>query len=132
MKPGPMGPGGKMTGADDCKWMDGGFFVQCSMSATSPMGKISGLGVMGYDAAKKAYTWNGFNSMGENESATGTFDGKTWTYTNEHPMGGKNVKGRYTIVAQAPDSYTFKFETSEDGATWAPMMEGKVTKVAGK
>ena len=132
MKPGPMGPGGKMSGNDKCKWMADGFFVTCNMAGTSPMGKMSGLGVMGYDSARKAYTWNGFNSMGENESAAGTVDGKTWTYTNESVMGGKNVKGRYTIVELSPDSYTFKLETSEDGKSWAPMMEGKATRVAAK
>ena len=26
LKPGPMGPGGKMTMSEDTKWMDGGFF----------------------------------------------------------------------------------------------------------
>src|SRR6185369_10853252 len=29
MKPGPMGPGGKMTTTDDCEWFEGHFSVVC-------------------------------------------------------------------------------------------------------
>ncbi len=130
IKPGAMGPGGKMTGEDDCHWI-GGFFVACHSTSAGPMGKVTGLGVMGYDAAGKTYTWNGFNSWGENEHATGSVDGKTWTYTSESVMNGKPMKARYTIVEGGPDGYTFKFEGSQDGgATWLTIMEGKVTRAA--
>ena len=128
VKPGPWGPGGKMTGDSHCTWMDGGYFVVCRENATGSMGKIQGLGIMGWDASSKQYTWNGFNSMGENERATGTLEGKTWTYVNESMMGGKTVKGRYTMTEMSPTSYGFKFEMSEDGKTWSSMMDGKVTK----
>jgi hypothetical protein len=128
MKPSPWGPGGKMSGDDKCAWMDGGFFVVCHSEGNGPMGKMRGLGVQGYDAAAKKYTWNGFNSMGENERATGTVAGNTWTYTNESMMGGKPIKGRFVIVEKSPTSYDFKFESSEDGTTWGTVMEGKVTK----
>jgi hypothetical protein len=132
MKAGPWGAGGKMTGSEHCSWMPGGFFVLCHEEGTSPMGNVKGIAVSGYDPVAKAYTWNGFNSMGENENAAGSFDGKTWTYTNESMMGGKMIKGRYTIAASSPTSYDFKLETSEDGKTWGVMMEGKVTKKAAK
>ncbi|HTO88330.1 MAG TPA: DUF1579 family protein [Thermoanaerobaculia bacterium] len=130
MKPGPWGAGGKMTGESHCAWMGGGFFLVCHDQASGAMGKMQGLGVMGYDAVAKAYTWNGFNSAGENERATGSVDGKTWTYTNESMMNGKMIKGRYTMVEKSPTSYDFKMETSEDGKTWTQMMEGKVTRKA--
>jgi len=128
MKPGPWGPGGKMSGEDKCSWMEGGFFVVCHSEGSGAMGKMHGIGVMGYDAARKAYTWNGFNSMGENERADGSVSGTTWTYTSDTMMGGQPGKGRYTIVAMSPKSYEFKAESSADGKTWTMMMEGKVTK----
>jgi hypothetical protein len=130
MKPGPWGAGGKMTGTSHCSWMQGNYFVVCNESASGAMGAMHGLGVLGYDTATKMYTYNGFNSMGENEHASGTRDGKTWTYTNESMMGGKMMKGRYTMTENSPTSYDFKLETSEDGKTWSSMMEGKVTKKA--
>ena len=128
MKDGPWGPGGKMSGEAKCSWMPGEFFVVCHDEGVGPMGKMHGLGVMGYDAAAKAYTWNGFNSVGENEHASGTVEGKTWTYTNESMMGGKPMKGRYTMVEKSPTSYTFKFEGSGDEEAWSTLMEGTVTK----
>jgi Protein of unknown function (DUF1579) len=132
MKPGPWGPGGKMSGDSRCTWMSGDFFVVCHEEAAGSMGKVNGLGVMGYDADGKAYTWNGFNSMGENDRAMGTYDGKTWTYNNESMMNGKPMKGRYVIVETSPTSYDFKMESSEDGKTWTALMEGKVTKKSEK
>ena len=91
LKPGPWGPGGAMSGDDTCSLMPGGFFVVCNSEGSGPLGKMNGLGVMGYDAEKKVYTWNGFNNMGENEQAQGTVSGKVWTYRGENSMGGKDV-----------------------------------------
>ena len=128
MKPGPMGPGGKVTGASKCKWLPGNFFVSCEDSASSPMGQVAGLGVLGYNAAKKAYTWNGFNNMGQAEAASGTVSGKTWTYTGDSDMGGKIYKTRYVMVETSPTVYTFSMDLSEDGKTWTKVMDGTVTK----
>jgi hypothetical protein len=40
--------------------------------------------------------------------------------------------GRYTMSDLAPDSYSFKYEMSEDNKTWNAVMEGKVTRAAAK
>ena len=128
LKPGPWGPGGPVNGDDECSLMQGGFFVVCKSEGSGPMGKMSGIGIMGYDAAKKSYTWNGFNSMGENESAQGTVAGKVWTYNGQNMMGGKALKTRYTMTEASPSSYDFKAESSEDGSNWTTIMEGHVTK----
>ena len=37
MKPGPMGPGGKVSGTDVCEWFEGGFNLVCRSEGTSPM-----------------------------------------------------------------------------------------------
>jgi hypothetical protein len=126
--PGPMGAGGKATGSSKCRWLDGNFFVSCQDESSTPMGKMSGLGVMGYDAAKKVYTWSGFNNMGQAEVATGTVSGKTWTFAGSNDINGKTMKTRYTIVETSPAEYTFRFDASTDGATWTPVIDGKVTK----
>ncbi len=128
MKAGPWGAGGAMSGEDDCQKMPGGFFVVCRSEGSGPMGAMHGLGVLGYDAAEKVYTWNGFNSLGENESAAGRVAGKVWTYTGEHTLGDSSFQTRYTITEGTATSYDFKAETSRDGKTWTPVMEGRVTK----
>ncbi len=43
-------------------------------------------------------------------------------------MGGKTDPVALHIVETSPTSYTFKWETSEDGKTYATIMEGKSTK----
>jgi len=128
LKPGPWGPGGAMSGDDTCSLMPGGFFVVCNSEGSGPLGKMNGLGVMGYDAEKKVYTWNGFNNMGENEKAEGTVSGKVWTYRGENSMGGKKLQTRYTMTEASASSYDFKAESSENGTTWTTIMEGHVTK----
>ena len=46
MKPGPMGPGGKLTGTDRIEWTPGNFFVQRSYQGTSPMGTMQGIEIL--------------------------------------------------------------------------------------
>ncbi len=131
MKPGPMGPGGKVSGTDSWGWMEGNFFlVNHSKFTGAGMGSGSGTAFMGYDTDKKMYTYDEFNSMGETVHSTGTVEGNTWTWLNEAKMGTQMMKGRFTVMIVSPTSYTFKFEVSQDGTAWNTVMEGKETKVA--
>ncbi len=129
MKASPFGPGGKFTSTDDSHML-GDFWVVTHSKGTGPMGPADELATMGYDPKQKAYVYSEFNSLGMHDTATGHVSGKTWTWTNEEDMGGKKVKGKFTITEVSPTSYSFKFDTSQDnGATWSNVMEGKSTKV---
>jgi len=130
MKPGPMGPGGKFTGTETDEWFPGRFFVISHSSMKSPMGEIRGLSVLGYDPEKKVYTYNGFNSMGEREKATGTVTGDTWTYTDESEYQGKPMKIRVLLKELSATSYTFKFDVAMGGEDFQNMMEATATKAA--
>jgi Protein of unknown function (DUF1579) len=130
LKPGPMGPGGKFTGTDRVEWMPGGFFLVSHSQDAGAMGNGSALAVYGYDADKKVYTYDEFNNRGEVVHATGTFDGKVWTWTSEMNMGGNSMKGHFILTETSPTAYTYKFEMSQDGTNWAPVMDGTGTKVA--
>jgi hypothetical protein len=129
-KAGTMGPGGKFTGAERNEWMPGGFFLVSHIEGSSSMGKYTGLAIYGYDAEKKVYTYDEFNSQGENVHATGAFDGKIWTWTSEMTMGGHPMKGRFVLTETSPTADTFKFDVSRDGTNWTPVMEGSGTKAA--
>jgi hypothetical protein len=129
MKPGPMGPGGKMTMTEDMQWMEGGFFVVIhSTWKSAAMGNGSGIAFMGYDPQEKVYTYDEFNSFGEATHSKGTVDGDTWTWTNDMKMGPQTLKGRFTMKILSPTSYTYKFEMSPDGTNWTLVMDGKDTK----
>ena len=128
IKPGSMGPGGKITEYERCEWMEGGFFLLCHTDFKSSMGNGSGMSVMGYSNDDKAYTYREFNSWGEFTDSKGSQDGDTWTWINDEKMGGMTMKARFTMKVTSPTSYTFSFEMSQDGTKWTMVMDGKATK----
>ena len=129
IKPGPMGPGGKLTGTDRIQWMPGGFFVERRFEGKSPAGEMRGLEIMGYDAAKKAYTYNYFDSMGMMGTGTFTISGSTWNATGTGNMGGQILQERCALTFGAGNAtLNVKCEISTDGKTWNPMVEGTATK----
>ena len=130
MKPGPMGPGGKMTGTDRIAWLPGGFFIERRFDGKSPMGDMHGLEIMGYDSVKKAYTYNFFDSMGTMGAGTMTISGNTWNATGAANSSGETMQERCTLTFGAGNTtLTVKCEASMDGGkTFAPFIEGTATK----
>ena len=130
MKPGPMGPGGKLTSNDACEWFEGGFAVICRGDGMTPMGPSKSLGILGYSAEEKVYTYYGVDNsaMSMTSVPRGTLTGDTWTYTDESEMGGQKVKSRVTIKELSPTAYTFMMELQGPDGKWAPLMESKSTK----
>jgi hypothetical protein len=128
IKPGPMGPGGKMVENEKCEWMEGGFFVVCHSDFKGASMSGTGLSLMGYSTDDKAYTYREFNSYGEFEDSKGSLDGDTWTWLGDEKMGGSTIKGRFTMKVTSPTSYNFKYEMSQDGTNWNTVVDGKATK----
>ena len=65
MKPGPMGPGGKMTWTETCEWFSGNFALVCHTDGSGAMGSAKGLIVLTYSMEEKHYVYFTINSMGE-------------------------------------------------------------------
>lgn len=130
MKPSEMGPGGKFSSADSCSWFDGGFAVVCSGEGKSPMGPSKSLGILGYSAEEKVYTYAGVDNspMTMTTIPRGKVQGDTWTYNDESLMGGKKVKTRVVIKELSPTAYTFTMESQAPDGKWATLMESKSTK----
>ena len=128
MKPGLLGPGGKMSGTETCEWFAGGFHLVCRSEGRGAMGEFKGMSILGYNMEEKAYTYHAFDNMGMSESAQGTVAGDTWTWSSDSKMGGKQVKGRFTIKENGAATYSFKWEASVDGAPMATLMEGTAKK----
>jgi hypothetical protein len=128
MKPGPFGPGGAMTWTETCEWFHGGFHVVCHSEGTKPMGEIKGIGILGYDPEAKVYTFYGVDNGGWADFAKGTIQGSSWVYTSELKVAGRTYKSRFTIDPVSAVSQKFVWETSEDGTTWTPIMEGESSK----
>jgi hypothetical protein len=130
MKPGPMGPGGKMIATDTCEWFEGGFAVVCHSTGKSPAGPSKSVGILSYSNEEKVYTYYGVENspMTMTTVSKGKVSGDTWTYEDEPTMGGQRMKTRITIKELSPTAYTFKFEVMGTDGTWTPMMEAKSTK----
>lgn len=128
LKPGPMGPGGKLTENVRYKWMDGNFFIISDASFEGAMGKGTEVAYMGYDTGKMKYTYNAFGSTGEREYALGTVEGNEWTWLADEDVHEQNAKSRYTMKILSPTSYVFEFEFSQDGNSWNVIKDGKATK----
>ena len=128
LKPGPLGPGGRMRLTETCEWFTGGFSVVCHTETLARTGVLKTLTVLTYDQEEKVYRFYEFNSAGWSNSAKGTLDGDTWTFEGESKMGGKLVKSRSTIKLPSPDSGTMKSEMSVDGGPWTLVMELKASR----
>ena len=125
-----MGPGGKITGSDRIQWIASNFALERRFDGKGPMGPISGLEVMSYDSAKKVYTANIVDSAGGIGAATGTNNGSVWTFSGTTSMAGQTMQDRCTLTFGANNA-TLKIacESSADGKSWAPMIEGTATRV---
>lgn len=126
MKPGPMGPGGKMTWTETCGWFTGGYAIMCNTDMKGPMGASKGHAILSYNREEKAYLYFGIDTNGSADTGKGAVQDKVWNWTAEGKMGGKVYKTRYSVTETSNDAYTFKFEMSADGGrTWATTMEGE-------
>jgi uncharacterized protein DUF1579 len=123
-----QGPEGKYTSTIKYEWLAGDFFVVGHSDTMTSMGPNKEMSVMGWDDAKKIYTYHSFDSDGETDEATGTFDADTWSWTTDN-MGGAPIKVRLIIKEVSTTEYTFKMEISQDGTTWTNAIESTATKV---
>lgn len=132
MDPAPgMPQGGTMSSTDKAMWDFGGFFLVTRADFTGGMAGKE-VSYMGYDAQKKQYTYDAYNSMGQTDHATGTVNGKIWTWMSETSMEGKPMKMRGTVTEDSPTQYSMKFESSTDGGkTWSPSFEATAMKQSG-
>ena len=81
-----------------------------------------GHGVHGWDNFAGGFFAYWFDNMGPMPKAgvPARLEGDRYTYTEASPMG----HSRFTY-AWADGGFSFAIERSKDGATWAPMHEGK-------
>ena len=130
MKPGPMGPGGKVTTTDDCQWFEGHYSVICRSEGSTPMGPTKSIGILGYSPEEKVYTYYAVDNSGMTMSSVpkGTVKGDTWTYFDQGTMNGQKYKSRVVIKELSPTSYSFTMDMQGPDGKWVPMMESKNTK----
>ena len=129
-KPGPLGPGGSVTGERTCQMILSGFFLQCRWAEKGAMGESRGLGINGYDPVNKNFPTQTYTDKGSGFSGVVTLTQNTYVFTGKLAVAGKPYQAKATFVL-APDlaSATQKAEISVDGKTWTPWFEEKFAKV---
>jgi hypothetical protein len=131
-KPGGPMPAGKVHTTQSCEWFPGGFFMVCRSKYTGGMGTIEDMSELGYDAASKTYTYHSINNLGEDETATGTVTGDTWTWSFEAQIGPRKVPARYVSTLTSPTSYTSKVQSRGDDGAWTTFLEGSLHKLGSR
>ena len=129
LKPGPLGPGGKITHEFTGQMILGGFFFQGRWREKGVRGERRGFLIDGYDPVNKSFTSSWYMDDGSTVSGVLTISGNTYTWDGRFVLAGKPVLFR-DIFVLAPDrmSWTVKAESSVDGKTWTPLSDGKYTK----
>ena len=87
-----------------------------------------GHGVYGWDAGERCYTMYWFDTMtpgGFVQPARGRFDGSQLVFESSGPPGQGGGRSRYVYDFESDGRTTFRIESSRDGTTWTPMMEGR-------
>ena len=121
---------GPVSSTQRWEWVSGGFFLEGRSDNKSPAGNFKITAILGYDPETKMYTYNAFDSWGEQIVAKGNVNGDTWTWTTETVMKGMTMMTRLTEKEVSKTQYTLKYESSTDnGNTWKSDLESTFTKV---
>jgi len=133
VNPGPMGPGGKMSGTVKSHSDLGGFW-QSGMVRSTMGGKpaMEGMFHMTYDPGPKQYVLLWVDNMGaySHETSTG-WDGDKIVFSGQTAMGGKQMQSRDTFTKNGAASMKHDWEGQMDGATWTPMGSETCKRAAG-
>jgi hypothetical protein len=128
-KPGPLGPGGKVSGVYDGRMILGGFFFEGRATEKGPAGETRGLEIDGYDPVNKNFSYHYYTDDGSAFTGALTVAGNTWTGAAKLVTAGKQYQFKATFVLAADlASASFDGEISVDGKTWTPWFEEKYTK----
>ena len=105
------------TGENEVKWIMGGRFLEMDVDGKSMGQDVEGLGILGYDNAKKEYTNVWIDSMATGMmTATGSYDAEknqlteTGSYTDMMTGQEKTFKGVTTFINK--DNYTYELYTA--------------------
>src|SRR5204862_4453368 len=109
----PGQPPVESTGTDESMWIMGGRYVQEKFSGNFMGQPFTGMGITGYDNAKKQYFGTWIDSMGTGlmlSNGNTTDGGKTWNFktVGTDPMTGKDMPGEMKLTVTDHDHHTME------------------------
>ncbi len=110
----PNTPPKESTGTNHVKWILGNRFLEMDVKGTSMGQPFEGMGIIGYDNAKKEYVNTWIDNMGTGMmNAVGSYDAETKTMTEKgtytDPMSGQQT---FKGVTKFVDADNFSYEMS--------------------
>ena len=121
----PGAPPMTSTGMSENSWILGGRYMQEKASGSFMGQQFSGIGITGYDNAKKMYVGSWIDNMGTGimTSSGSTTDGKVWTFkgSSTDPMSGKDMPSEMKVTVTDKDHHTMEM--------WGPAPDGKMFKM---
>jgi hypothetical protein len=129
-RPGPLGPGGRVTDEWTGRMILNGFFFERRVKGKRPSGDFEFVDIDWYDPNTKSLTYAVYQDNGHVDSGVFAFEGNACIVKSKRTVGGKQYETRGTCAFAADGmSLTYKGEFSPDGKTWTVYFEGKGTKV---
>jgi hypothetical protein len=121
------GPGGvSARGAARSKiaWVLGGHRLYIVYKSVGPGGEFEGRGLLGWDAAEKAYRLDWFDNQGLAQRYTGTFDPEeALVLSGEYSNNGERVRQQLTIKKQAGGKFLLLDESATGDQPPKPTLE---------
>jgi len=128
----PNTPPEESTGTNDVKWILGNRFLEMNVKGTSMSQPFEGMGIIGYDNAKKEYVNTWIDNMGTGMmNAVGSYDAETKTMTEKgtytDPMSGQQTFKGVTKFLDA-DKFTYEMSISTPDGQEMRVMEINYTR----
>ena len=119
---------GRAVGRFRSRVAAGGFFLVVDYTQSKDDAVVfEGHGVYGFDPTTGGYSMWWYDSMGSSPIACvpGRYADGTWTYETESALGHV----RYVYQLRGPGEFTLSIDTTQDGKTWTPFLEGRYRRV---
>jgi hypothetical protein len=129
-KPGPLGPGGKITGEYTGKTILNGFFFEGRETEKGAMGETHNVEIDAYDPVNKNLICNFYQDDGSRMSGTVTVSGNNITWEGKFFVAGQQILMRAPLVVAA-DRTSGKWNvdlSTDNGKTWSLFFEATMTK----
>jgi ketosteroid isomerase-like protein len=127
-KPDPKAAAGPVDLVYSCDWFSGGRQVVYRFSGTMVGLPWEEVGFYRYDAAARAYIYDGITNDGTSGHGRVDIQAGAWVHTQDAVVDKKPAKVRFTLSSMTPSGGAWKYEVAVAGGPWAAMGEGKYTR----
>jgi hypothetical protein len=125
-----MPQGGTGKGQESVRPGPGKMSLIAEYTSQGPMGEFSGIGIITWDPAERAYKLHWTDNMTPTVTVmTGKWEGKDLVFSSSGMMMGKKMYSRHTFSDLTPTTFTYTIDEGPQVSQLKRMMTIKYTKV---